>query len=175
MAPPISRGRVGMAPPISRGRGFGHEFGRFDHRHDFAFRDHDFDRFRHHSFDRERDFDRDDRFFRHRFFFDFDFVSFGYPWWYPSYPYPYYYYGYPYDYSYYDYGPAYDYQYWNNLAVSVQSQLTRRGYYHGRINGVIGFGSRQAIRAFQAAQGWPVTGRIDSKLLKALGISYRSA
>ena len=194
MPPHVSRGPVGMPPHISSGRGFGHEFGRFDHRHDFAFRHNDFDRFRgrdfdrddrffhhrhdfalrHHDFDRfrDRDFDRDDRFFHHRhFFFGFDFASFGFPWWYP---YPYYY-GYPYDYSYYDYGPAYDYQYWNDLAVSVQSELARRGYYHGAIDGVIGSGSRQAIRGFQSAQGLPVTGVIDRKVLKALGISYRSA
>jgi hypothetical protein len=108
MAPHLFGGRVGMPPHISSGRGFGHEFGRFDHRHDVAFRHHDFDRFR------DRDFDRDDRFFHHRhFFFGFDFASFGFPWWYP------YYYDYPYDYSYYDYGPAYDYQYWNDLAVSL--------------------------------------------------------
>ena len=166
MAPQIFGGRVGMPPHIYSGRGFGHEFGPFDHRHDFAFRHHDFDRFR------DRDFDRDDRFFHHRhFFFGFDFASFGFPWWYP---YPYYY-GYPYDYSYYDYGSAYDYQYWNDLAVSVQSELARRGYYHGAIDGVIGSGSRQAIRGFQSAQGLPVTGVIDRKVLKALGISYRSA
>src|SRR3984893_16873095 len=169
MAPQISGGRVGMPPQISSGHGFGHEFGRFDHRHNFAFH-HDGDRFR------DRDFHRDDRFFHHRhFFFGFDFASFGFP-----YPYPYYYgypyyYDYPYDYSYYDYGPAYDYQYWNDLAVSVQSELARRGYYHGAIDGVIGSGSRQAIRGFQSAQGLPVTGVIDRKVLKGLGISYRSA
>lgn len=164
MAPRVSGGHRGMPPHISSSRGFGHEFGRFDHRHDFTFRHHDFDRFR------DRDFDRDDRFFHHRHdFFGFDFASFGFPWWYP------YYYDYPYDYSYYDYGPAYDYQYWNDLAVSVQSELARRGYYQGAIDGVIGFGSREAIRAFQAAQGLPVTGVIDRKVLKALGISYRSA
>ena len=110
-----------------------------------------------------------------RFFFAFDFVSFGFPWWYPYaayYPYPYY--GPPYDYSYNQYGPAYDYQYWSNLAVSVQSELAQRGYYHGPLDGVIGSDSRRAIRAFQAAQGLPVTGVIDPKLLNALGISYRS-
>jgi localization factor PodJL len=59
--------------------------------------------------------------------------------------------------------------------VSVQSELARRGYYSGSVDGVIGPSSRQAIRAFQAAQGLPVTGIIDAKLLKALGISYRTA
>jgi hypothetical protein len=141
-----------------------HAFGHFDHRHDFAFRHHDGDRF----------------FFRHhdRFFFAFDFAAFGFPWWYPypyPYPYAYPYYGYPYGYSSNDYGAGYDSRYWDDLAVSVQSELARRDYYHGAIDGVIGSGSRQAIRGFQAAQGLPVTGRIDPKLLKALGVSYRSA
>jgi len=152
MAPHISAGRVGMAPHMFRGHRF------VDH-----------DRF----FDHHRFVDHDRFFFRHndRFFFAFDFVSFGFPWWYP---YPYYY-RYPYDYSSYDYGPAYDSQYWNKLAVSVQSELARRGYYQGPVDGVIGSDSRQAIRAFQSAQGLPVTGSIDTKLLKALGINYQNA
>jgi hypothetical protein len=169
MAPRIVGGRVGMPPHITSSRGLGHKSGRFDHRHDFAFRNHDFDQFRDRDDRfRDRDSDRNDRFFRHRpDFFGFDFASFGFPWWYP-------YYDYPYDYSYYDYGAAYDYQYWNDLAVSVQSELARRGYYQGAIDGVIGSGSREAIRAFQAAQGLPVTGVIDRKVLKTLGISYRN-
>jgi hypothetical protein len=135
------------------------------------FNDHRFvnhDRF----FDHHRFVDHDRFFFRHHrnVFVFVDFVSFGFPWWYP---YPYYY-GYPYDYSYYGY-PAYDPQYWTDLAVSVQSALAQRGYYHGAIDGEIGAGSEQAIRAFQAAQGLPVTGMIDRKLLKALGIKYQTA
>jgi hypothetical protein len=147
-------GGMRMAPHFSSGRGFGH----FDHRRDFAFRHHGGDRFffRHHDHDRF--------FFRHqnRFFFGFDFAAFGFPWWYP---YPYYD-GDPYGYSSNDYGPGYDYQYWTSLAVSVQSELARRGYYHGAIDG--------AIRGFQAAQRLPVTGRINPKLLKALGVSYNA-
>jgi hypothetical protein len=43
-----------------------------------------------------------------RFFFGFDVVAFGFPyWWYPDY-----YYGYPYDYADYDASPVYDYRYW---------------------------------------------------------------
>ncbi len=147
---------MGTAPHLSSGRGPVHTSGHFDHRHDFAFRHHD------------------DRFFRHhhnRFIFVFDFVAFGFPWWYPDY-YWYPYYGYD---PYYGYGAAYDPQYWSDLAVSVQSGLAQRGYYHGAIDGEIGSSSRQAIRAFQAAQGLPVTGTIDPKLLKTLGIKYRTA
>jgi N-acetylmuramoyl-L-alanine amidase len=50
----------------------------------------------------------------------------------------------------------------------VQTQLTARGYYHGPIDGVIGPESRQAIQAFQRAEGLTVTGMIDPRLLKAL-------
>jgi Putative peptidoglycan binding domain len=123
-------------------------------------------------------FDRDDRFFfRRNFFVGFDFAAFGFPGWWDG--------GYPYDYGYYPYGNAYygddasygdastfDYEYWNNLAVSVQSELSRSGYYTGQIDGVIGSGSRQAIREFQAKQKLPVTGRIEPKLLDSLGIGY---
>jgi hypothetical protein len=131
--------------------------------------------------DRFGRFDRDDRFFfRRNFFVGFDFAAFGFPGWWP--------WGYPYDYGYYPDGYAYygddasyadastfDYKYWNNLAVSVQSELARSGYYTGQIDGVIGSGSRQAIREFQAKQGLPVTGRIDPKLLDSLGIAYKRA
>ena len=164
------RGSVG---PRSGGFGFRHDDRFFDHR----FVDHD------------RFFNHDRFFFHHqnRFFFGFDFVSFGFPWWYPWYPpypayypyYPYYppyssYYGYPYDSSYSGGGQAFDYKYWTDLAVSVQSELAQRGYYQGAIDGVIGSDSREAIRGFQAAQGLPVTGIIDSKLLNALGIKYKT-
>jgi hypothetical protein len=107
-----------------------------------------------------------DHFFRNhrRFFIGFDFVSFGFPyWWYPDY-----YYGYPYDYVSYDYSAVYDYRYWYGLATAVQTELARRGYYHGPIDGVIGSGSREGIRAFQEAHGLTATGLIDPALLKAL-------
>ena len=123
----------------------------------------------------ERGFDRQDHrvFHRHRhLFFGFDFVAFGFPdWWYFDYGYPYYgypYYDYPDDYAYYDSGPAYDEAFWQDLAKRVQLELARRGYYHGQINGVIDSNSQQAIRAFQKAQGLPVTGLIDPGVLRAL-------
>ena len=77
-------------------------------------------------------------------------------------------YGYPYDYAYYDNSPLYDYRYWYGLSAAVQTELARRGYYHGPIDGVIGAGSREAIGSFQKAEGLPVTGLIDPRLLRAL-------
>jgi peptidoglycan hydrolase-like protein with peptidoglycan-binding domain len=56
------------------------------------------------------------------------------------------------------------------VTSAVQSKLREHGYYQGPIDGVIGAGSRRAIRSFQAEQGLPVTGSIDSKLLRALQI-----
>ena len=54
------------------------------------------------------------------------------------------------------------------ISPGVQSELARRGYYHGQINGVIDSDTRQAIRAFQKAQGLPVTGLINPGVLRAL-------
>ena len=140
-------GVAGGGPHGSFQHGFGHQFGA---RHNF----------------RGHPFANHNKFFHHprRFFFGFDFVAFGFPyWWYPDY-----YYGYPYDYASYDNSPIYDYRYWYGLSAAVQTELARRGYYHGPIDGVIGSGSSEAIRSFQASAGLPVTGLIDPKLLKAL-------
>lgn len=84
---------------------------------------------------------------------------------------PYWWYnGYSYDYAYNDFGPVPDFRYWQDLAMKVQSELARRGYYHGQINGVIGSNSRQAIRAFQKAQRLPETGLIDAGVLSSLNL-----
>jgi len=128
-------------------------------------------------FARQRNF-----FVRHNFFVGFDSASFGWPWWgwggwwYPPYDgyYPYY------DDYYPDYdeqptsGSQYDTEYWSNLAMSVQTKLAEQGYYRGQIDGIVGSGSLQAIRQFQSDHRLAVTGKIDPKLLKALGIDYKT-
>jgi hypothetical protein len=58
-----------------------------------------------------------------------------------------------------------------NVAVSVQRRLGEAGYYRGAIDGVIGNGTRNAIRAYERANGLPVDGRIDAQLLARLRIS----
>ena len=60
--------------------------------------------------------------------------------------------------------------YSDGLAVDVQRELRRRGYYRGSLDGDIGSGSRSAIRAYQSDRGLAVTGRIDSRLLRSLNI-----
>ncbi len=133
-------------------------------------------------------------FSRHNFFVGFDFGAFGWwpwwgwggPWWWGwdgwAYPYPYYDYGYGYGYSYddppgdasQDNGSQHDTEYWNNLAMSVQTKLVDQGYYHGQVDGVIGSGTIEAVRKFQTDHGLPRTGKIDPKLLNALGINYKA-
>jgi peptidoglycan hydrolase-like protein with peptidoglycan-binding domain len=51
---------------------------------------------------------------------------------------------------------------------AVQAALAWRVYYSGRIDGVMGSETREAIRSFQAHQGLPVTGQIDHGLINAL-------
>ena len=132
-----------------------------------AVRRHDDGRFRDHDFRRHGDFRDSDRRHHRHFFSDFDFVAFGFPdWWYPDY-------GYVDDGNsgqdaYDDSAPAYGDQYWQDLAMKVQSALSRRGYCHGPIDGVISPDGIRAIRAFQEAQWLPATGRIDPNVLRAL-------
>ena len=87
--------------------------------------------------------------------FDRDHRHFWFPyWWYDGYDY------------------AYDAINWQELAIKVQSQLAQRGYYHGPINGVIDSNTRQAIRAFQKANGLRETGLVDPELLTLLKLSF---
>lgn len=98
------------------------------------------------------------------------------------YGHPYYrYYLYP-DYYYYYYYPTYpsvppSYSHHRYLIPSgsytvadVQEKLNRLGYYYGRIDGVLGAGTRAAIRAYQRDRLMPVTGRVDIPLLWDLGL-----
>jgi hypothetical protein len=57
-----------------------------------------------------------------------------------------------------------------SLDARVQTELARRGYYRGPIDGDIGPGSRAAIARFQADHGLAVTGSISGSLLSALGL-----
>ena len=104
-------------------------------------------------------------------------VFFGFGLGYPlGYGYPYY--GYPYD-SYYPYGyyggprenvyqaATVD----HSTVVEVQRRLARNGYYRGAIDGVIGSGTRSAIRSYERAHGLRVDGLIDQRLLATMGLA----
>ena len=122
------------------------------------------------------------------------FGGFGFPGWGWGYGYPYYGY-YPYGYGYYPYGyypygyssypsssyssygyssyrPTYRGQTANtSVVVQVQQRLARAGYYHGSVDGVIGNGTRTAIRAYERSHGLIVDGRIDRRLLATMGLA----
>jgi hypothetical protein len=59
----------------------------------------------------------------------------------------------------------------DSTVVTVQRALRNLGYYHGPIDGVVGPQTVKAIRWFQTVDKLPVTGQIDSQMLKALWIS----
>jgi hypothetical protein len=56
------------------------------------------------------------------------------------------------------------------IEFDVQIALRREGYYRGPIDGAIGRGTRYAIREYQYDYGLPVTGRIDRRLIRSLGL-----
>ena len=107
----------------------------------------------------------------HRPFYNVYFGSgFGYP-----------YYGYP-GYGYYPYGYGYHYaprpvvyegsrgEIDGSVVVQVQRRLARAEYYHGAIDGVIGNGTRRAIRSYERANGLRVDGEIDRQLLATMSL-----
>lgn len=120
--------------------------------------------------------------------------GYGYPYYYG---YPYFGFGYPYGYAYapyYGYSAAYTYdpqgvyqgrvvnprnnqrheevdpKDQSSVEARVQEQLAQGGYYHGEIDGVVGDGTRRAIRSYERANGLQVDGRIDDQLLSTMGL-----
>lgn len=106
------------------------------------------------------------------------FGGFGYPYGYGfGYPFGY---GYGFGYPYYGASASFYYNGYRSsgyrdgggsLVTEVQKRLARSGYYRGAIDGMIGSGTRGAIRAWERAHGLRVDGRIDNQLLSTLGIA----
>jgi len=105
--------------------------------------------------------------------------DFGFPWYPYGYPYDYYagdYYPYQYDGGVYDgdyYGQgAYDSsdEYAGSTVSAAQAQLSRQGYYQGRIDGVYGAATRRAVMRYQSDHGLRVTGSLTTDTLDALGL-----
>jgi hypothetical protein len=102
-------------------------------------------------------------------------IGLGFPYYGYGYGYPYYG-SYPYGYGYGYYAPrttVYATAGINDDATvaAVQRRLARGGYYHGSVDGVIGNGTRTAIRAFERNNGLPVDGVIDRQLLRTMGLA----
>jgi hypothetical protein len=101
-----------------------------------------------------------------------------YPWWSYGYPYGYGYEYYPYYSDY--YGPeAYEAQMYDgnnheadidSTVAAAQRELKRAGYYGGKIDGILGAQTRQAIANYQDNHGQPATGHLTTTTLQALGL-----
>jgi hypothetical protein len=104
--------------------------------------------------------------------FGFGWPYYGYyPYSYGYYPYDYGYYPYDYSYGYYSYNrPGYAYN--GSVVSQVQSRLARAGYYRGPIDGIMGPGTRYAIRAYERDHGLRVDGVISGSLLRNMGLRY---
>ena len=109
--------------------------------------------------------------------------GFGYPYYGYGYGYPYSYGYYPYGSGYgygYDYSPGYTYGYYRSsygynggsVVFEVQRRLARAGYYRGPIDGVMGPGTRWAIRAYERNHGLRVDGVISGPLMRNMGLRY---
>jgi Ni/Co efflux regulator RcnB len=95
----------------------------------------------------------------------YPYYGYGYPY-YGSYPYGYGYYARPRTVIYSDAGLTDD-----ATVAAVQRRLARAGYYHGAIDGVIGSGTRNAIRSYERQHGLAIDGRIDRQLLATMGLA----
>ena|SRR5437660_121667 len=100
--------------------------------------------------------------------------GFGYPYSYGYYPYGYSsYYPYDYSYGYNSYNqPGYSTYASGSIVIQVQSRLARAGYYRGPIDGVMGPGTRFAIRAYERDHGLRVDGVISGSLTRNMGLRY---
>ena len=154
---------------------------------------------RHNANDWHRDWDRHHSHFHNHKVFVFvngfwwglnpwDYYGAGYPYDYygdypydsSGYPYDYDYSSSPYDYGYYNYYPYSDDEQPDyggsgpssaNATVSaVQSELARRGYYNGAIDGDLGDQTEAALARYQQDRDLSVTGTVDAATLQSLGI-----
>ena len=56
----------------------------------------------------------------------------------------------------------------------VQESLRDKGYYHAKVDGVLGPQTRAGIRQYQKDKNLPVTGRLDAKTAGKLGVEPKS-
>jgi hypothetical protein len=79
----------------------------------------------------------------------------------------------------YGYDPEYNYQgtvgspneVTPSVVSAVQAELSKQGYYHGGVDGMLGARTSEAIRAYQEDNGLPADGQITPALLSSMKIS----
>jgi peptidoglycan hydrolase-like protein with peptidoglycan-binding domain len=62
----------------------------------------------------------------------------------------------------------------NQDITKVQESLRDKGYYHAKVDGVLGPQTREAIRQYQQSENLPVTGRLDPETAGKLGVGPES-
>ena len=55
--------------------------------------------------------------------------------------------------------------------ADVQDQLTRAGFYHGKIDGVLGPETRHALLSYQSNKGLRMTGSLTPETQQSLGLA----
>jgi len=58
--------------------------------------------------------------------------------------------------------------------TKVQESLRDKGYYHAKVDGVLGPQTRAGIRQYQKDENLPVTGHLDAKTAGKLGVEPKS-
>jgi peptidoglycan hydrolase-like protein with peptidoglycan-binding domain len=61
-----------------------------------------------------------------------------------------------------------------NEIKKVQETLRGKGYYEGKVDGVLGLRTRASIRAYQKAEHLPTTGQVDTRTAAGLGVRPES-
>jgi len=56
----------------------------------------------------------------------------------------------------------------------MQETLRNKGYYRGKVDGVLGLQTRDSIREYQKAEKLPATGQIDTRAADGLGVRPES-
>ncbi|MDP4121094.1 MAG: spore cortex-lytic enzyme [Bacillota bacterium] len=62
-----------------------------------------------------------------------------------------------------------------NEVTSIQNALAKKGFYHGKIDGIYGNDTKKAVVAFQKSKKLPSDGICGTQTLKALGITAAAA
>ncbi len=58
--------------------------------------------------------------------------------------------------------------------TKVQESLRDKGYYHAKVDGILGPQTRAGIRQYQQSENLPVTGRLDAETAGKLGVGPES-
>jgi hypothetical protein len=59
----------------------------------------------------------------------------------------------------------------DQVVADVQALLQEQGFYRGEVDGLVGPLTREALAAYQSAQGLPATAAIDQPTLDSLGLT----